>query len=67
MGVVVVLDSDFEGVEVAFDFCLCEEVNPVEQDRIIADLHLGVAGEGDLPPLDVVAILFQRKAVKKFH
>jgi hypothetical protein len=67
MRVIVELHSHIVRLEVALYFRLRQKVNPIEQDRIIADLDVHVGRDDDLPPLDVVAVLLQGEAVKKFH
>lgn len=67
MRVIVVLDCHLKWSEVSFDFAFRQKVDAVEQDGIIAYLHLRPVAEHDLPAFDIVAILVERKAMEKFH
>ena len=57
--VVIEFYSHVVRAEVLLNFGLCEEVNAVEQDRVVADLERRTHVEHYLAPLYVIAILFE--------
>lgn len=67
MRVIVVLHSHIVRLEVALNFRLGQKVNPIEQDGVVADLNVRVGRDDHLPPLDVVAVLFEGEAVEELH
>lgn len=67
MRVIIVLHSHIERLEVTLNFRLGQKVNPIEQDGVVADLDVRVGRDDYLPPLDVVAVLFEGEAVEELH
>lgn len=67
MRVVVKVYSHVVGAEVLLNFGLCEEVNAVEQDRVVADLERRTHVEHHLAPLYVVAVLFEGEVVEELE
>lgn len=67
MRVIVVLHSHVERLEVALNFPLGQKVNAIEQDGVVTDLDVRAGRDDELPPLDVVVVLFEGEAVEELH
>lgn len=65
--VVVEVYSNVVRAEVLLNFGLGEEVNAVEQDRVVADLERRAHIEHHLTSLDVVAVLFEGEVMEKLE
>lgn len=67
MRVVVEVYSHVVWAEVLLNFGLGEEVNAVEQDRVVADLERRAHIEHHLTSLDVVSVLFEGEVVEELE